>query len=126
MIHSQVITSFYILHCKFTLFRIVTFLVLLSLPFLVCSYNYYTNMVSTISLNCRLFQNIEEIYDFTIVVNTENSVEKFKKEIKEKIKEGGIDIFADIEADHLILWWVSFHNSDKYDFSNVNLPTVSE
>ncbi|GET01777.1 hypothetical protein GLOIN_2v1652895 [Rhizophagus clarus] len=46
-----------------------------------------------ISFNCQLFQDIEKNYTFTIIVNTTNSIEIFKKNIKEKIKQIGNDIF---------------------------------
>ncbi len=70
-----------------------------------------------ISLNCLHVQG-EENYEFTIITNTENSVEKFKKNIKEKIKEAGEDIFNDIEADQLTLWQVWADYSDEKEFSS--------
>ncbi|RGB34228.1 hypothetical protein C1646_760836 [Rhizophagus diaphanus] len=71
-----------------------------------------------ISLNCRLFRDIEENYTFTIVVNTANSIENFKKDIKEQIKQTGNDIFDGIDTDHLILWQVCASNSE---FSTLTL-----
>jgi hypothetical protein len=76
-----------------------------------------------ISLNCRLFRDIEENYTFTIVVNTANSVENFKKDIKEQIKRTGNDIFDGIDADHLILWQVCASNSE---FSTLTLETKNK
>src|SRR6266496_1089015 len=70
-----------------------------------------------ISLNCLHVQG-EENYEFTIITNTENSVEKFKKNIKEKIKGAGENIFNDIEADQLTLWQVWVDYSDKKEFSS--------
>jgi hypothetical protein len=63
-----------------------------------------------ISLNCRLFQDIEK--EFTITTSTTNTIEKFKNDIKKKIKD-----FADIEADHLTLWQVWIHNNDLSNFT---------
>ncbi|RIA85054.1 hypothetical protein C1645_858299 [Glomus cerebriforme] len=65
-------------------------------------------------------------HEFTIVTNTANSVRKFKKDIKEKIKEAGNDIFNDTEADHLMLWQVWIDNSDKDKILGLTLDTKSK
>jgi hypothetical protein len=74
-----------------------------------------------ISLNCRLFRDIEENYEFNIIVNTANNVDKFKKMIRENMEEAGNDFFADIDADHLFLWQVWIRNSNKDEISNLIL-----
>ncbi|CAI2179009.1 7895_t:CDS:2 [Funneliformis geosporum] len=72
-----------------------------------------------ISLNCRLFRDVEENHKFTMVANNTYSIENFKKKIKEKIREAGNDILNDIEADHLSL-------CDKDEFSNLTLDTKNK
>jgi hypothetical protein len=74
-----------------------------------------------ISLNCRLFRDVD--YEFIIVANTTNSIGNFKKKIRENIKGTGNNIFDDIEADHLILWQVCIN---KEEFSNLTLNTTNE
>ncbi|CAI2192530.1 16802_t:CDS:2, partial [Funneliformis geosporum] len=76
-----------------------------------------------ISLNCLHVQGGEENYEFTIITNTENSVEKFKKDIKEKIKVAGEDIFNDIEADQLMLWQLNII-SVAVDYTNISLQQL--
>jgi len=78
-----------------------------------------------ISLNCRLFRDVED-YEFTMVVDTTSSIGDFKKKIKEKIKGAGNEIFNDIEADHLIFWQVCISDSDKEEFLNLTLDTKNE
>ena len=86
--------------------------------------NFDTTMVD-ISLNCLLLQD-DKNYEFTIVTNTANSVGKFKKDIKEKIRGAGNDIFNDNETDHLKLWQVWIGKSDKDKISNLTLDTKSK
>ncbi|RIA92089.1 hypothetical protein C1645_846424 [Glomus cerebriforme] len=81
----------------------------------------FTFTMVDISLNCQLFQDVEENYKFTMVANTTYSIKNFKKKIKEKIKEVGNDILNDIETDHLNLWQVWISDSNKDEFSNLTL-----
>ncbi|CAB4393114.1 unnamed protein product [Rhizophagus irregularis] len=71
-----------------------------------------------ISLNCLHIQEGYENYEFTLITNTENSVEKFKKDIKEKSTGAEEDIFNDIEADQLTLWQVRVDYSEEKEFSS--------
>lgn len=79
-----------------------------------------------ISLNCQLFRDVKKNYKFTMIANITNSIESFKKKIKEAIKEAGNDILNDIEADYLNLWQVWICDSDKDEFLDLTLDTKNK
>ncbi|RIA82675.1 hypothetical protein C1645_835000 [Glomus cerebriforme] len=65
--------------------------------------------------NCRFFQEIESNAEkITIDVVRTTTIEKLKKEIKKQLEEDGNEIFADIDAEAIILWKLEGNISDYH------------